>query len=36
VITAGDARLLLTRSDRGEPAPGPADAVAREELGDAR
>jgi dihydrofolate synthase / folylpolyglutamate synthase len=27
VITAGDARLLLTRSDPGEPAPGPADAV---------
>jgi dihydrofolate synthase/folylpolyglutamate synthase len=26
VITAGDARLLLTRSDRGEPAPGPAGA----------
>jgi len=25
VITAGDARLLLTRSDPGEPAPGPAD-----------
>ncbi|HEX4656100.1 MAG TPA: folylpolyglutamate synthase/dihydrofolate synthase family protein [Streptosporangiaceae bacterium] len=36
VITAGDARLLLTRSDRGEPAPGPADAVGRGELGDAR
>jgi dihydrofolate synthase/folylpolyglutamate synthase len=27
VITAGDARLLLTRSDPGEPAPGPADTV---------
>jgi hypothetical protein len=27
VITAGDARLLLTRSDPGEPAPGPADAA---------
>ena len=26
VITAGDARLLLTRSDPGEPAPGPAGA----------
>jgi dihydrofolate synthase / folylpolyglutamate synthase len=27
VITAGDARLLLTRSQPGEPAPGPADAT---------
>ncbi len=35
VITAGDARLLLTRSDRGEPAPGPADAVGCGEHGDA-
>ena len=35
VITAGDARLLLTRSDRGEPAPGPADAVSHGEHGDA-
>jgi dihydrofolate synthase/folylpolyglutamate synthase len=31
VITAGDARLLLTRSDPGEPAPGPADAALRGE-----
>ena len=36
MITAGDARLLLTRSDRGEPAPGPADAVGCGEHGDAR
>ncbi len=28
VITAGDARLLLTRSAPGEPAPGPADGRA--------
>jgi folylpolyglutamate synthase/dihydrofolate synthase len=29
VITAGDARLLLTHSDPEEPAPGPADPVRR-------
>ncbi len=34
VVTAGDARLLLTRSDPGEPAPGPADVGRREEYGD--
>jgi dihydrofolate synthase/folylpolyglutamate synthase len=33
VITAGDARLLLTRSAPGEPAPGPA-STARHEAGD--
>jgi folylpolyglutamate synthase/dihydropteroate synthase len=34
VITAGDARLLLTHAPSGEPAPGPADA-ARRDAGDA-
>ena len=33
VITAGDARLLLTRSDPGEPAPGPADTAHRDGAG---
>jgi dihydrofolate synthase / folylpolyglutamate synthase len=33
VITAGDARLLLTRSDPGEPAPGPADTAHRDRAG---
>jgi dihydrofolate synthase / folylpolyglutamate synthase len=33
VITAGDARLLLTRSAPGEPAPGPA-STAPQEAGD--
>jgi len=33
VITAGDARLLLTRATPGEPAPGPA-STAREDVGD--
>ena len=31
VITAGDARLLLTRADPGEPAPGPAGADSHDE-----
>jgi hypothetical protein len=34
VITAGDARLLLTHAPSGEPAPGPAGA-ARQDDGDA-
>jgi dihydrofolate synthase / folylpolyglutamate synthase len=34
VITAGDARLLLTHAPSGEPAPGPAD-TARQDAGDA-
>jgi dihydrofolate synthase / folylpolyglutamate synthase len=29
VVTAGDARLLFTRSDSGEPAPGPAGPARR-------
>jgi dihydrofolate synthase/folylpolyglutamate synthase len=33
VITAGDARLLLTRATPGEPAPGPA-STARDDTGD--
>jgi dihydrofolate synthase / folylpolyglutamate synthase len=33
VITAGDARLLLTRATPGEPAPGPA-STARGDRGD--
>jgi hypothetical protein len=32
VITAGEARLLLTRAQPGEPAPGPAGAE-REQRG---
>jgi dihydrofolate synthase/folylpolyglutamate synthase len=36
VITAGDARLLLTRSDPGEPAPGPADAASTRRDGRTR
>ena len=34
VITAGDARLLLTHAPTGEPAPGPADVAHRDD-GDA-
>ena len=34
VITAGDARLLLTHTPSGEPAPGPADAARRDEGDD--
>ncbi|MGC1284758.1 MAG: hypothetical protein WA895_17615, partial [Streptosporangiaceae bacterium] len=33
VITAGDARLLLTRATPGEPAPGPA-GTAHDDLSD--
>jgi folylpolyglutamate synthase/dihydropteroate synthase len=36
VITAGDARLLLTRSDPGEPAPGPVDAASTRRDGRTR